>query len=75
MSVNVNVRIWSLTDGINFMMLEQRPDHTIADHDGGDVERYEFQSSEPVSISSVTGTTVGWDRERTESLGGTALTE
>jgi len=37
------------TNGVDLVMLEQRPDHTIADHDRRDAEHYEFQSSEPVS--------------------------
>lgn len=38
----------SRTDGIDLVMLEQRPDHTVADHNGRDTKRYELQSSEPV---------------------------
>lgn len=46
--------IRSHTNGVDFVMLEQRPDHAVTNHDGRDAERDEFQGSEPASTPSVT---------------------
>lgn len=54
-AIALNIR--SHTDGVDFVMLEQRPDHTITNHDGMDAKRDEFQGSEPASIPSVTSIT------------------
>ena len=50
--VMLTLSAWSHTDGVDLMMLEQRSDHAIADHDGRDTKRYEFQGSKSVSIPS-----------------------